>query len=159
MNLDDASQSGTLFSRLGELAQRFIAGHASEQEAPIPAWLDGFPSCLSELHQILTRWNGAVAAFSGGFGEQDSLFLPPRRLPTGHFLLVRENQGGFELRIAEQGGNWVARRFENSDITPVDSLDGYLVSFALQEMVMSAPLWAIEESMNGIPAAMTPDEI
>ena len=51
----------------------------------------------------------------------------------------------------------MARRVENSDSTPVLSIAGYLVSFSLQEMIMSAPLWAIDEAMNGVPTNMMED--
>ncbi|MCM2371637.1 hypothetical protein [Aporhodopirellula aestuarii] len=158
MRLNDIAQSDQLVRGLFDVAGKFAGPHLRQhRSAPTPSWLSSLPASVCELHGLLTWWHGIVPEFQGGYGIQDSLFLPPQRLGDGEMLLVQENQGGFCLRIQKKNGGWLAQRIENTERRDVQSIAGYLVSFALQEMVMSAPLWAIDEGMENLVPRMMDD--
>jgi hypothetical protein len=156
--LDDIAASDELLQGLGLVAEQFAGANPKLcRSVPSPNWLSDLPTSVRELHQVLTRWNGIITSFPGGFGEQDFIFLPPDRLDEGDLHLIEENQGGFYFRIRKSNGCWIGRRVENAETREVRSIEGYLVSFALQEMVMSAPLWAIDEGMEGLADRMMAD--
>ncbi len=155
VRLDDLAETNQLIGGLGVVAKN-LAGTRLEpcRSVPSPTWLADLPTGVRELHDILTRWRGIVSPFPGGFGEQDFIFLPPNRTDDGELHLIEENQGGFCFRIRKTDGGWTGRRVENAETRDVRSIEGYLVSYALQEMVISAPLWAIDEGMEGLADRM-----
>ncbi len=157
MNLNDASESSELFIKLEELADQFVRGYLSHSETTPPDWIHAFPPAVIELHRLTSRWSNILGAYDGIVGTQDRMYLPPKELRDDVFLLVEENQGGFKLTIEKTDGVWSAIHNENGIEKAIEHLPGYLVTFALNEMVMGASLWAVDEEFQGLNRKIMPD--
>lgn len=157
MNLNDVSESPELFCRLGEVADQFVGGYLKQSATTSPDWIQAFPPSVAAILNLTARWPNLLGAHNGTVGTQDRMYLPPKEQANNVFLLVEENQGGFRLTIKKNDGAWSASHNENGMETPIEDLPGYLVTFALNEMVTGARLWAIDEEFQGLNPQMAPE--
>jgi len=122
-----------------------------------PSWFHELPSGVCKLYRMVMTWDGMIERIPDGYGAQDSLNVPPALSDDAEWRIITENQGGFSFCIKRTANGWTGTVKTDRENRCVPSIDGYLVSFALQEMILSAPLWATDEGMEGHADSMKED--
>ena len=139
--LQEQSDSVSLIAELERFADAWLMGHATTSSLPHTATGPKLPLALDSLLQLNERYNSELFCQQDSLLKRDSIRTDHDRL---YFLDI--NQTGVVV-FAQVSGDHDPYVFHDGDTkTPIDRLSSFLVTYALQELMLYPPNepWDIE---------------